>query len=80
MRHNEVRDLTAELLQEVCKDVQTEPKLVELTGEIFKHKSANVDQNSRLDISARGFWGHGNRALMDVRVLTHWQNHTNQIQ
>ena len=33
IRHNEVRDLTADLLTEVCYDVEVEPKLQELTGE-----------------------------------------------
>ena len=42
MRHNELRDITAELLEEVCKDVQTEPKLAELTGEKFKLRSTNT--------------------------------------
>ena len=32
MRHNEIRDLTAELLHEVCYDVETEPKLNPVTG------------------------------------------------
>ena len=41
MRHNIIRDTTAELLNEVCKDVRTEPKLMELTGERFKYKTAN---------------------------------------
>ena len=69
MRHNEIRDITAELLNEVCKDVQIEPKLADLTGEVFKLKTAITDQDARLDISARGFWGRGNRAMMDVRVF-----------
>ena len=32
-RHNELRDLTGELLAEVCHDVCIEPPLGELTGE-----------------------------------------------
>ena len=31
MRHNELRNLTAKLLKEVCKDVATEPLLTPLT-------------------------------------------------
>ena len=34
-RHNEVRDFTAELLSECCKDVAVEPVLQEITGEQF---------------------------------------------
>ena len=33
MRHNELRDITADLLQEVCSDVQVEPPLQPLSGE-----------------------------------------------
>ena len=35
MRHNGIRDLTANLLSEVCSDVQIEPDLQPLTGEIL---------------------------------------------
>ena len=57
LRHNELRDTTPELLNEVCKDVKTEPKMAELTGEKFKLRSTNTDNEARLDISCRGFWG-----------------------
>ena len=32
IRHNDLRDLTANMLSEVCKDVEIEPKLTRLTG------------------------------------------------
>ena len=32
-RHNEIRDLEAEMLRMVCTDVETEPVLQEITGE-----------------------------------------------
>ena len=48
LRHNEVRDLTAKLLTEVCKDVSREPKLV--------NKTNDDDEDLRADISARGVW------------------------
>ena len=35
-RHNELRDITAKLLSEVCKDVEVEPLLTTLTGEAFQ--------------------------------------------
>ncbi len=35
LRHNEVRDLTARLLTEVCNDVQIEPELQEITTEVI---------------------------------------------
>ena len=34
MRHNELRDLEAELLNTVCKNLQIEPVLQDITGEV----------------------------------------------
>ena len=48
IRHNEVRDITASLLSEVCHGVSIEPHLQPLTGETMALHSANVDNNSRL--------------------------------
>ena len=69
IRHNEVRDFTAEALDEVCNDVSVEPLLAPCTGETFTYKSANTEEYARLDVSARGFWIKGNRAFCDVRVF-----------
>ena len=69
IRHNELRDFTAELLDEVCKDVRKEPQLSELTGETFKLKSANTNGEARVDVSAREFWGRGTKAFLDVRIF-----------
>ena len=35
MRQNELRDLEAELLNTVCKDMQIEPVLQDIKGEIL---------------------------------------------
>ena len=59
IRHNELRDLTAHLLTEVCHDVKTEPDLQPLTGETLSHTSANSLDGARLDIDVNGFWGGG---------------------
>ena len=69
IRHNEVRDFTAELLSEVCNDVAVEPLLTPLTGEKFKLKTANIDDHARLDVSARGVWVKGSKAYFDIRVF-----------
>ena len=61
LRHNEVRDLTAKLLTEVCKDVSREPKLV--------NKTNDDDEDLRADISAPGVWQPLQRAFFDVKVL-----------
>ena len=54
-RHNEIRDLEAEMLRMVCTDVETEPVLQEITGEEL-NRGANKVPDARLDIHARWFW------------------------
>ena len=68
MRHNELRDLGAELLDEVCKDVQTEPSLLPCEKDQVGPGGTD-DPGARLDISARGFWAPMQRAFFDVRVI-----------
>ena len=70
IRHNEVRDITASLMSEVCHSVCTEPHLQPLSGEVMLHSTSNTDNNSRLDVSAYGFWGgRFERAFFDVSVF-----------
>ena len=79
IRHNEVRDFTAQLLSEVCNDVAVEPLLTPLTGETFSYKTANKDDHARLDVSARGVWVKGSRAFFDIRVFNPFaQSYSNQ--
>ena len=66
-RHNELRDLEAEMLRMVCNDVEVEPVLQEVTGETLNH-GANKAPDARLDIHARGFWERQRSAFFDVRV------------
>ena len=70
IRHNEVRDLTATLLTDVCHDVKVEPDLQPLNNEAFHHKTANIQDGARLDISVNGFWGgRYEKCYIDVRVF-----------
>ena len=70
MRHNEVRDLTANLMAEVCHNVCIEPTLQPVTGELLSGASAITDDGARLDIAASGFWGgRYERAFFDVRIF-----------
>ena len=55
--HNEVRYLIAGLMAEVCIDVSTQPQLEPLSGETFHSQSTSTDDQARVDICARGFWG-----------------------
>ena len=64
IRHNEVRDLTANLLTDVCHDVETEPKLQVLNGERFSFRTANMEDGARLDVKACGFGGNSMHFLM----------------
>jgi len=53
-RHNEIRDLEAEILRAVCTDVEMEPVLQDVTGEVLP-RGANKAPDARLDIRAQGF-------------------------
>ena len=57
VRHNEVRDITASLLSEVCHGVTVEPHLQPLSGESMSRSSAINEDGARLDVAAYGFWG-----------------------
>ena len=54
-RHNELCDLEAEMLKMVCNDVQIEPVLQEINGEVLT-PGTNRASDARLNIHARGFW------------------------
>ena len=69
IRHNDIRDLTAKILTEVCSNVSIEPSLQPLTGEILNYRSCNTEEGAHLNVCAQGFWGDGHqRAIFDVRV------------
>ena len=69
IQHNEIRDITSSLLIKVCSDVTTEPLLQPLQGKEFNNKTAKVEQEVRVDISARGFWNRGQKSFFDIRVF-----------
>ena len=70
IRHNEIRDLTATLLTEVCNDVCIEPELQPMTDEELTSATANSQAGPRLDIAANGVWGGMfERTYFDVRVF-----------
>ena len=67
--HNEIRDITASLLTEVCNNVAIEPPLQPLSGENMTARTANTDDGARVDSRARGFWNMSQDAFFDVRVF-----------
>ena len=56
LRHNEMRDISTDLLSTVCKDVCKEPCLQQSENGV----------ELRVDVSARGFWQRMQRAFVDV--------------
>ena len=67
---NEIRDVFANLMDDVCHDVQIEPKLQSLDKEIFPSNSTTIDDDARLDIKANGLWGSRfNRTFFDVKIF-----------
>ena len=71
IRHNEIRDLTAQLLTEICNDVLVEPHLQPVpVGTSLAGASANMSEGARLDVAMNGFWGgRFDRTFVDVRVF-----------
>ena len=59
IRYNDLRDLTANLVIDVCKDVDTEPQLIPVMGETISNRTANTNNEARVDIKSRGFWVRG---------------------
>ena len=68
-RHNEIRDITATLLTDVCHNVSVEPLLQPLSGESLHYRTSNVEDDARPDIRPRGFWSNAQDAFFDVRVF-----------
>ena len=70
LRHNDIRDFTANVLSDVCYNVSVEPHLQPLSGERFMGALTITDDGARLDIAADGFWGGWHeRAFFDVRIF-----------
>ena len=69
MRHDDPTDFLASCMKEVLNDVEVEPKLQPLTGESFRHRTANTDPDARADLRVRGFWTQGRNAFFDTRVF-----------
>ena len=69
-RHNEICDITADLLTQVCQNVRIEPQLQPLTGEVLDGASSNTSGGARLDIAVNELWrSRFERAFLDVRVF-----------
>ena len=56
IRHNKIRDFTANIMSEVCHNVSIEPHLQAVTGESLSFTTSNSQDGARLDIAMNGFW------------------------
>ena len=63
-RHNELRDLEAEMLNVMCHNVEVEQ---EITGEVLP-RGSNRGPDARLDNNARGSWARQGSAFFDAGV------------
>ena len=70
LRHNEIRNITADLLKEVCHDVAVEPLLRPLDGEHFDQHTANTSDYARADISARSVEARRESIFQYLRILS----------
>ena len=68
MRHNQIRDTIADVMKEVCHDVQVEPHLIPIEGESLINSNASTEDNARLDVSGRGVWAPFDRTFIDIRA------------
>ena len=59
LHHNEIHDLTASLLMEVCSNIVTKPELQQLNREVLRGNTSNKNNGAHLDIAADGFCGPG---------------------
>ena len=70
LQHNEIIDVFANLMDDVCHDVQIEQKLQSLDGEIFSSNSTTTDDDAQLDIKTNGLWvSRFTRILFDVKIF-----------
>ena len=58
IHHNEIRDITAHLVSDVCHNVGIEPPLQHTMSETMSYTTANVKEGAHLDIKAQGIWGN----------------------
>ena len=59
VRHNNGRDLTGNLLNIMCKDVEIKPKLLPITREFFNYQTAKTSNKAKVDFLARGILERG---------------------
>ena len=70
LRNNKIREMFANLMDDVCHDVQIEPNHQSLDGEVFSSNSTTTDDDAQLDIKGNGLWcSRFNRTFFDVKIF-----------
>ena len=67
--HNKVRNFEAQLLTEICNDVEIEPPLQPLEGEII---NGLTGVNTKPNVRARRFWWEGQIAFFNTRITNRY--------
>ena len=49
LKHNQVRDTTANLLKNICNDVRIEPSQLSLSEESLSKRTSNIQDNAQVD-------------------------------
>ena len=69
IRQNDLRDLIARIVSEVCKDTEIEPKLLPLPGEEV-HGRTRIDQMRKdWKLEHKGFGIRDQQAFFDIRMF-----------
>ena len=66
--HNDLHNLTAKIVSEVCKDTEIELKLLPLPGEELYGRTTNRSNEVRLNIRALGFWERGQQTFFNKGI------------
>jgi len=71
VHHNDIRDLIASILTEVCSQVIVEPELQPVGNPVeYFFTTSNTQDGARLDVAMNGFWGgQYEKCFVDVRVF-----------
>ena len=69
MRHDQPKEAFALEASKFFRDVQVEPPLEAVSGEVMRHKSAIVSDDARSDLRVRGFWSNMRNAFFEFRVV-----------
>ena len=75
VRLNELRDVLAGKMSDVCCDVHTEPTFQSLNGDVLPKEAITRDDEARLDISLVFYGKSFSNTFFDVRVLILLQSH-----